>query len=282
MHRSSTRNGCRVFICKAFSEFVKDVNISRAVESDVIAAITGNDAYKTEEAGALLTSGNVHPVARLEKSECDLPSGIGWSRTNPLSLQGKEIMQGDMHRGKEGLDSHGLQLGHDYLPKAYSIATLRYTAARGALRGVTPTTISGAASEPGISEIPNKRAGSLTYDAIILAYGVAVVERLDCSPLTKANRFHSPAGSLPYFRKWESFQTTPLIGGFSRGSPIPSVLAFRAAPFSLHLTLIGSPNLVDKIDVKHVYTEVDFAIGSQFIRHAPDDSKPIADLQVNK
>ncbi|KAJ8875861.1 hypothetical protein PR048_023764 [Dryococelus australis] len=33
----------------------------------------------------------------------------------------------------------------------------------------------------------------------------------------------------------------------------------------------------DKIDVKHVYTEVDFAIGSQFIRHALDDSEPIAD-----
>ncbi|KAJ8872651.1 hypothetical protein PR048_026260 [Dryococelus australis] len=37
-----------------------------------------------------------------------------------------------------------------------------------------------------------------------------------------------------------------------------------------------------KIDVKHVYTEVDSAIGSQFIRHALDDSEPIADLQGNK
>ncbi|KAJ8873818.1 hypothetical protein PR048_024654 [Dryococelus australis] len=36
-----------------------------------------------------------------------------------------------------------------------------------------------------------------------------------------------------------------------------------------------------KIDVKHVYTEVDFAIGSQFVRHALDDSEPIADLQGN-
>ncbi|KAJ8870413.1 hypothetical protein PR048_029435 [Dryococelus australis] len=38
----------------------------------------------------------------------------------------------------------------------------------------------------------------------------------------------------------------------------------------------------DKIDVKHVCTEVDFSIGSQFIRHALDDSDPIADLQGNK
>ncbi|KAJ8866051.1 hypothetical protein PR048_033575 [Dryococelus australis] len=38
----------------------------------------------------------------------------------------------------------------------------------------------------------------------------------------------------------------------------------------------------DKIDVKHVYTKVDFAIGLQLIRHALDDSEPITDVQVNK
>ncbi|KAJ8870574.1 hypothetical protein PR048_029597 [Dryococelus australis] len=38
----------------------------------------------------------------------------------------------------------------------------------------------------------------------------------------------------------------------------------------------------DMIDVKHVYTEVDFAIGPQFIRHALDNSETIADLQGNK
>ncbi|KAJ8866025.1 hypothetical protein PR048_033549 [Dryococelus australis] len=37
----------------------------------------------------------------------------------------------------------------------------------------------------------------------------------------------------------------------------------------------------DKIDVKHLYTIVDFAIGLQFIRHALDDSEPIADVQGN-
>ncbi|KAJ8878045.1 hypothetical protein PR048_022508 [Dryococelus australis] len=39
---------------------------------------------------------------------------------------------------------------------------------------------------------------------------------------------------------------------------------------------------LDKIDVKHVYNESDFAIGSQFIKHALEDSDPIADLQGNK
>ncbi|KAJ8872340.1 hypothetical protein PR048_025944 [Dryococelus australis] len=37
----------------------------------------------------------------------------------------------------------------------------------------------------------------------------------------------------------------------------------------------------DKTDVEHVYTEVDFVIGSQFTRHALDDSEPVADLQGN-
>ncbi|KAJ8877576.1 hypothetical protein PR048_022031 [Dryococelus australis] len=48
----------------------------------------------------------------------------------------------------------------------------------------------------------------------------------------------------------------------------------------------GSPDLgggeEDKIDVKPAYTEVNYAIGSQFLRHALDDSEPIADLQGNK
>ncbi|KAJ8871101.1 hypothetical protein PR048_027405 [Dryococelus australis] len=52
-----------------------------------------------------------------------------------------------------------------------------------------------------------------------------VVERLDCSPPTKANRVRSSAGSLPDIRNWESRRTMPLVGGFSRGSPIsPAVL----------------------------------------------------------
>ncbi|KAJ8870569.1 hypothetical protein PR048_029592 [Dryococelus australis] len=38
----------------------------------------------------------------------------------------------------------------------------------------------------------------------------------------------------------------------------------------------------DKVDLKHVYTEVDIAIGSQFITLTLDDSEPMADLQGNK
>ncbi|KAJ8872668.1 hypothetical protein PR048_026279 [Dryococelus australis] len=63
----------------------------------------------------------------------------------------------------------------------------------------------------------------------ILAYiqcfvvGAVDAEWLACSPPTKANRAQSPAGS-PDFRKWESCQTMPLVGGSSR-FPRPSIPA---------------------------------------------------------
>ncbi|KAJ8872367.1 hypothetical protein PR048_025971 [Dryococelus australis] len=47
----------------------------------------------------------------------------------------------------------------------------------------------------------------------------AVAKRLARSPPTKANMVPSQAGS-PDFRMWASCRTMPLIGGFSRGSPV--------------------------------------------------------------
>ncbi|KAJ8894702.1 hypothetical protein PR048_000009 [Dryococelus australis] len=55
--------------------------------------------------------------------------------------------------------------------------------------------------------------------------GAGVVERLDCSPPTTANRVQSSPGSLPNFRKWESYSAMPLVGGFSRGFPIVSLIS---------------------------------------------------------
>ncbi|KAJ8877721.1 hypothetical protein PR048_022176 [Dryococelus australis] len=88
--------------------------------------------------------------------------------------------------------------------------------------------------------------------------------------------------------------------------PFHPPLHYGTAPYSPHFTLIvfqdldckSCPNIstplthserteqfassfLDKIDVKHIYNEVYFEIGSQFIRHALDDSEPIADLQGN-
>ncbi|KAJ8895154.1 hypothetical protein PR048_000479 [Dryococelus australis] len=50
---------------------------------------------------------------------------------------------------------------------------------------------------------------------------------LDYSPPTWANRVRFPAGSPPNFRTWGSYRTIPLVGGFSRGSPVSAALAFR-------------------------------------------------------
>ncbi|KAJ8866335.1 hypothetical protein PR048_032178 [Dryococelus australis] len=51
--------------------------------------------------------------------------------------------------------------------------------------------------------------------------------RATTSPPTKANRVRFPAGSLAGFRLWESCRTMPLIGGFSRVSPVSPAIAFR-------------------------------------------------------
>ncbi|KAJ8885893.1 hypothetical protein PR048_012099 [Dryococelus australis] len=56
----------------------------------------------------------------------------------------------------------------------------------------------------------------------------------------------------------------------------------EATPFLTELRGSGAHNYQDTIDFKRVYTEVTFAIGSEFIRHALDDSAPIADLEGNK
>ncbi|KAJ8866103.1 hypothetical protein PR048_033627 [Dryococelus australis] len=70
-----------------------------------------------------------------------------------------------------------------------------------------------------------------------------VAERLGCSPLTKANRVESPAGSLPDFRKWESCRTIPLVGEFSRGSPTSPPFHSGTAPFSLRLAFLKTSML---------------------------------------
>ncbi|KAJ8877778.1 hypothetical protein PR048_022234 [Dryococelus australis] len=76
---------------------------------------------------------------------------------------------------------------------------------------------------------------------------------------------------------WESSRVMPVVGGFSRGSPVSPALAFQRCPIltSLH------PHR-DKIDVQQVYTEVTFATGSQLIKYPLDDSQLISDLQGNK
>ncbi|KAJ8897874.1 hypothetical protein PR048_003227 [Dryococelus australis] len=63
------------------------------------------------------------------------------------------------------------------------------------------------------------------------ANGATVTERFARSLPTRANRVQYPAGS-PYFFKWESCRTMPLVGGFPRDLPFPPPLHSGAAPYS--------------------------------------------------
>ncbi|KAJ8866694.1 hypothetical protein PR048_032555 [Dryococelus australis] len=65
------------------------------------------------------------------------------------------------------------------------------------------------------------------------------------SPPTKANRLQSPAGS-PDFRRWESCWMMPLVGGFSRGSPVSPAPSFRRRSVFTSITLIGFRDLAVK------------------------------------
>ncbi|KAJ8867975.1 hypothetical protein PR048_031784 [Dryococelus australis] len=64
------------------------------------------------------------------------------------------------------------------------------------------------------------------------------------SPPTMAKRVQSPAGS-PHFGKWESCRKMPLVGGFSRGSPLP-LPSFRRHSIFTSIPLIGSQDLAFK------------------------------------
>ncbi|KAJ8895947.1 hypothetical protein PR048_001288 [Dryococelus australis] len=57
---------------------------------------------------------------------------------------------------------------------------------------------------------------------------------------------HYGIRSLPDFRMWESCRTMPLVGGFSRGSPVSSTLSFRRCSILTSITLIGSQDLTVK------------------------------------
>ncbi|KAJ8869262.1 hypothetical protein PR048_030834 [Dryococelus australis] len=130
-----------------------------------------------------------------------------------------------------------------------------------------------------------------SYLEALKADGVAVAERLACSPPTKANRVQSPAGSLPDFRMWESYQTMPLVSGFSRGSPVSSALSIRRCSTLTSIALIDSRNLAVKKPPKSLhslhlradeskasYTEVEFAIDNSLLDHSLDYSEPMSRL----
>ncbi|KAJ8888491.1 hypothetical protein PR048_007982 [Dryococelus australis] len=75
------------------------------------------------------------------------------------------------------------------------------------------------------------------------AGALKVAERSACSHPTKAIRVQSSTGHSPDFRTWESCRTMPLVGGFSRGSPVSPTLSLRRCSILTLITLIGFQDL---------------------------------------
>ncbi|KAJ8895823.1 hypothetical protein PR048_001161 [Dryococelus australis] len=80
---------------------------------------------------------------------------------------------------------------------------------------------------------------------VLSTRGAVVAERLACSPPTKANQVQSLTGSLD-FPMWESCWMMPLVGGFSRGSPIFPALSLRHCSILASITFISSQDLAVK------------------------------------
>ncbi|KAJ8872899.1 hypothetical protein PR048_026515 [Dryococelus australis] len=97
------------------------------------------------------------------------------------------------------------------------------------------------------SNTETNRTGVLAE--VDIAVRTAAVYWLDYSPPTLANRVQFPAGSLPDFRMRQSCRMMPLVGGFSRRSPISLTLAFRCC--STHLT---SPSSALKTSISAHFT----------------------------
>ncbi|KAJ8872068.1 hypothetical protein PR048_025669 [Dryococelus australis] len=103
--------------------------------------------------------------------------------------------------------------------------------------------------------------------------GTAVTEQLDCLPPTKANRVQSPAWSSG-FRIRELCRKMPLFYGFSRDLRFPPTLHSGAAPFSPHLTHLGSQNLDFKshqnLSTRNIGPEL--SKSSRTLHHRPSSS----------
>ncbi|KAJ8897438.1 hypothetical protein PR048_002784 [Dryococelus australis] len=156
---------------------------------------------------------------------------------HPVRLQGKEIFQGDMHRGSKGLGCHGLDLA------------------------------------------------MTTSLSVLIAKLFVIDEKLLslCSPLSprKISNHHSKTSAL-HTHFWHIVGTQEGMpekcGGEAKAEEKETFP--RNTPNHQRTTSKGVRHKTLRIGcVKHVYIEVTFSIRSQFIRHALDDSEPIAELQ---
>ncbi|KAJ8875179.1 hypothetical protein PR048_023074 [Dryococelus australis] len=100
-----------------------------------------------------------------------------------------------------------------------------------------------------------------------------------------------PGRVTPDFRKWESWRTILLVGGFSRGSPVSPALSFWSYSIFTTITRIGSQDLDRNDENTACLARRDDVAPSARVSvtriapmpaHALDDFEPIADLQGNK
>ncbi|KAJ8868662.1 hypothetical protein PR048_030201 [Dryococelus australis] len=168
----------------------------------------------------------------------------------------RDLVQRRNARAEETGDPHYNPADQQHRPARFPHATVRLLASHHGELGSIPGRVT-----PGFSQvkiIPDDTVGRRVFSGISILTSLhprrlsrprlfinvyltraTGAERLARSPPTKANRAQSPPGS-PDFRKWESCGTTPLIGGFSRGSPISPAPSFQRCSIFTSIALIGS------------------------------------------
>ncbi|KAJ8873739.1 hypothetical protein PR048_024573 [Dryococelus australis] len=101
-------------------------------------------------------------------------------------------------------------------------------------------------------------------------------------PPQKTRRPSASSGTIPTCENPEKISSETQLKGLAYLKLFPAFQTEQREDdkgcTAQRVTKAVSSSRTDKIDVKHVYTEVDFAIGSQFIRYALDDSESISDL----
>ncbi|KAJ8895906.1 hypothetical protein PR048_001246 [Dryococelus australis] len=99
----------------------------------------------------------------------------------------------------------------------------------------------------GAEESRGVGASCSTISFSLPSTGATVAERLASSPPTNTTttRIQSLAGS-PDFLSWESCRKIPLVGGFSRGSPVFLAYSFRHLSILTSITLVGFQDLAVK------------------------------------
>ncbi|KAJ8883367.1 hypothetical protein PR048_015210 [Dryococelus australis] len=206
------------------AEYVCEVGLSIVTASWEI----GVERYQTH----LMQRGRGDVVVRLSASHQGEPSSIP-----------DEVAPGFSHDPqwlviKSYPNIRLVRMEHHMNPRVGKCEVLEKTRLPVASSGKIPTCESPGVARPGIEP------GSPWWEANILT---AQPPR----PRILGNllaSYEGDQGSIPGrvtqdFRMWESCGTMPLIGGFSRGSPVSPALSFRRHSIIISITLIGSQDL---------------------------------------